>query len=167
MSNAEYERAKERDNDFILALVSGLEDGNQDEVRLILDPANRVTVRPLNGVKLVALTEAPPVLIPGETQWNDLTSYCYRMPSLLPTADVVPREPTGPRRVDATFAFTGLVPSHRAQTFGPRRPRTLVAARHCLRQRRSAPENHNRHGGNLRAGKRRGDRARRLIDVTE
>jgi Domain of unknown function (DUF3883) len=63
MSNAEYERAKERGNDFILALVSGLEDGYQDEVRLIFDPANRATVRPLNGVKLVALTEAPQVLI--------------------------------------------------------------------------------------------------------
>ncbi|MCW0232560.1 MAG: DUF3883 domain-containing protein [Ferrovibrio sp.] len=64
MSNAEYERAKERGNDFILALVSGLEDGYQDEVRLIFDPANRATVRPLNGVKLVALTEAPQILIP-------------------------------------------------------------------------------------------------------
>lgn len=63
MSNAEYQRAKERGNDFILALVSGLEDGYQDEVRLIFDPANRATVRPLNGVKLVALTEAPLVLI--------------------------------------------------------------------------------------------------------
>ncbi|WP_187313289.1 sacsin N-terminal ATP-binding-like domain-containing protein [Lysobacter capsici] len=64
MSNAEYERAKERGNDFILALVSGLEEGYQDEVRLIFDPANRATVRPLNGVKLVALTDAPLVLIP-------------------------------------------------------------------------------------------------------
>ncbi len=64
MSNAEYERAKERGNDFILALVSGLEDGYQDEVRLIFDPANRATVRPLNGVKLVALIEAPSILIP-------------------------------------------------------------------------------------------------------
>ena len=64
MSNAEYERAKERGNDFILALVSGLEEGYPDEVRLIFDPATRATVRPLNGVKLVALTEAPSVLIP-------------------------------------------------------------------------------------------------------
>ena len=63
MSNAEYERAKERGIDFILALVSGLEDGYQDEVRLILDPANCATVRPLNGVKLVALTEAPAIVI--------------------------------------------------------------------------------------------------------
>lgn len=64
MSNAEFERAKERGNDFILALVSGLEEGYQDEVRLIFDPANRATVRPLNGVKLVALVEAPSILIP-------------------------------------------------------------------------------------------------------
>lgn len=69
MTNAEYERAKERGNDFILALVSGLEEGYQDEVRLIFDPANRATVRPLNGVKLVALTEAPQVLISfGESE---------------------------------------------------------------------------------------------------
>lgn len=63
MSNAEFERAKERGNDFILALVSGLEDGHQDEVRLIIDPANRATVRPLNGVKLIALPEAPAIVI--------------------------------------------------------------------------------------------------------
>jgi len=63
MSNAEYKRAQERGNDFILALVSGLEDDYQDEVRLIFDPANRATVRPLNGVKLVALTDAPLLLI--------------------------------------------------------------------------------------------------------
>jgi len=44
--NAEYERAKERGMDFILALVSGLETGQKDEVRLIFDPANRVSVRP-------------------------------------------------------------------------------------------------------------------------
>jgi hypothetical protein len=72
MSNAEYERAKERGIDFILALVSGLEDGYQDEVRLILDPANRATVRPLNGVKLVALSEAPSILIPfGQAEDED------------------------------------------------------------------------------------------------
>jgi len=63
MSNAEYERARERGNDFILALVSGLEEGYRDEVRLILDPANRATVRPLNGIKLVALIEAPSIVI--------------------------------------------------------------------------------------------------------
>ncbi|WP_162561696.1 sacsin N-terminal ATP-binding-like domain-containing protein [Yoonia vestfoldensis] len=63
MSNAEYDRAKQRGNDFILALVSGLEEDYPDEVRLIFDPANRVTVRPLNGVKLVALAEAPSILI--------------------------------------------------------------------------------------------------------
>jgi hypothetical protein len=66
MSNAEYERAKERGKEFILALVSGLEDGYRDEVRLILDPANRTTVRPLNGVRLVGLTEAPSIVISFE-----------------------------------------------------------------------------------------------------
>ena len=63
MSNAEYQRAKERGTDFILALVSGLEDGYQDEIRLIFDPANRASVRPVNGVKLVALSEAPAIVL--------------------------------------------------------------------------------------------------------
>jgi hypothetical protein len=63
MSNAEYERAKERGMDFILALVSGLEVGQNDEVRLIFDPANRLSVRPINGARLVGLLEAPCVLV--------------------------------------------------------------------------------------------------------
>src|ERR1700738_4322592 len=52
LSNAEYERAKERGMDFILALVSGLETGQKDEVRLIIDPANRLSFLPINGVRL-------------------------------------------------------------------------------------------------------------------
>lgn len=63
MSNNEYERAKERGSDFILALVSGLETGLRDEVRLIFDPANCTTVRPTNGVRLVDLLNAPAVVI--------------------------------------------------------------------------------------------------------
>lgn len=63
MSNAEYERAKERGIDFILALVSGLEVGQQDEVRLIIDPANRLSVRPMNGVRLGGLLEAPCIIV--------------------------------------------------------------------------------------------------------
>jgi hypothetical protein len=59
MSNAEYERAKERGMDFILALVSGLEVGQKDEVRLIIDPANRLSFLPINGVRLGGLLEAP------------------------------------------------------------------------------------------------------------
>ena len=62
LSNDEYERAKQCGNDFILALVSGLETGQKDEVRLIFDPANSATVRPTNGVKPVNLLEAPAVV---------------------------------------------------------------------------------------------------------
>jgi hypothetical protein len=63
LSNAEYERAKERGMDFILALVSGLETGQKDEIRLIFDPANRVSVRPVNGARLVGLLDAPCIVI--------------------------------------------------------------------------------------------------------
>lgn len=66
MSNSEYERAKERGGDFILALVSGLENGQKDEIRLIIDPVRCVSVRPMNGVRLTGLLEAPFVLIPFE-----------------------------------------------------------------------------------------------------
>lgn len=63
MSNAEYERAKERGIHFMLALISGLETGEKCEVRLIRDPANRASVRPINGIRLVRLTEAPAIVI--------------------------------------------------------------------------------------------------------
>ena len=63
LSNAEYERAKERGVDFILALVSGLEVGQKDEVRLIFDPANCLSVRPINGARLGGLLEAPCILV--------------------------------------------------------------------------------------------------------
>lgn len=66
LSNNEFERAKERGSDFILALVSGLETGQKDEVRLIFDPANCATVRPANGVKLTALLDAPAVVVEFE-----------------------------------------------------------------------------------------------------
>ena len=66
LSNNEFERAKQRGSDFILALVSGLETGYQDEVRLIFDPANCAGVRPTNGVKLVGLLEAPAIVIQFE-----------------------------------------------------------------------------------------------------
>jgi hypothetical protein len=64
MSASEFERAKERGLDFILALVSGLEEGERTEVRLILDPANRCTVRPVGAVRLVGLADAPGVFVP-------------------------------------------------------------------------------------------------------
>lgn len=63
LSNNEFERAKQRGHDFILALVSGLETGYRDEVRLIFDPTACTKVRPTNGMKLVGLLEAPAVII--------------------------------------------------------------------------------------------------------
>lgn len=63
LSNNEFERAKERGSNFILALVSGLETGHKYEVRLIFDPANSATVRPTNGVKLSGLLNAPAVIV--------------------------------------------------------------------------------------------------------
>lgn len=63
MSNNEYQRAKERGKNFILALVSGLETGQTDEIRLIFDPINCANVIPTHGIRLGGLLEAPSVVI--------------------------------------------------------------------------------------------------------
>lgn len=63
MSASEFERAKERGLDFMLALVSGLEEGERTEIRLILDPANRAAVRPIGAVRLVGLADVPAVVL--------------------------------------------------------------------------------------------------------
>lgn len=63
LSANEYERALERGLDFILALVSGLEEGHKTEIRLILDPLKRTSVRPMGSVRLVGLGDAPAVLL--------------------------------------------------------------------------------------------------------
>lgn len=63
LTNAEYERAIERGKDFILALVSGLEDGYQAEARLIIDPARTGTVRGVQGIRLVQLADTPAVVV--------------------------------------------------------------------------------------------------------
>jgi hypothetical protein len=63
MTNAEYERALERGRDFILALVYGLEGGERTEACLIFDPARTLTVKPVNGVRLVGLSEATSVIL--------------------------------------------------------------------------------------------------------
>nr|WP_282098098.1 DUF3883 domain-containing protein [Morganella morganii] len=70
MSNNEYLRAKERGSNFILALVSGLETGQSDEIRLIIDPVNCANVIPTNGVRLGGLLDAPSVIIEFESS-ND------------------------------------------------------------------------------------------------
>jgi hypothetical protein len=71
MSNNEYQRAKERGNNFILALVSGLETGQTDEIRLIFDPVNCANAIPTNGIRLGGLLEAPSVVIQFETDVNE------------------------------------------------------------------------------------------------
>ncbi len=63
MSNAEYERAKERGEDYILALVSGLEEGQQTAARLIFDPARSLILKPLNGIRLTGLSDAMAVVV--------------------------------------------------------------------------------------------------------
>jgi len=68
LSNTEYDRAKRSGSDFILALVSGLETGQKDEVRLIFDPANCTNVKPTNGVRLGGLLDAPAVIVHFEDQ---------------------------------------------------------------------------------------------------
>jgi hypothetical protein len=69
--NSEYDRACRAGKDFILALASGLENGYRDEVRLILDPANRLTIRPVNGVDLINLADASWILVPFDLDTDD------------------------------------------------------------------------------------------------
>ena len=57
-------------HNFILALVSGLETGQSDEIRLIIDPVNCANVIPTNGVRLGGLLDAPSVVIEFESS-ND------------------------------------------------------------------------------------------------
>lgn len=63
LSATEFERAQEKGVDYVLALVSGLEKGRQTEIRLIFDPANRVSLRPSGSVRLVGLADAPAVIV--------------------------------------------------------------------------------------------------------
>ena len=63
LSSAEFERAEQKGLDFMLALVSGLEEGETTEIRLILDPVRHTGVRPSGSVRLVGLMEAPAVVL--------------------------------------------------------------------------------------------------------
>ena len=63
LSATEYERAREQGINFMLALVSGLEEGEQTQVRLILDPVNRAAVRAVGSMRLVGLADAPAVVM--------------------------------------------------------------------------------------------------------
>lgn len=71
LSATEYERAREQGINFMLALVSGLEEGEQTQVRLILDPVNRTAVRAVGSMRLVGLSDAPAVVL----HLNDTARY--------------------------------------------------------------------------------------------
>ena len=63
MSATEFERSRERGLDFIIALVSGMEEGEQTEIRLVIDPANRADVRPVGAVRLAGLTQCAAISV--------------------------------------------------------------------------------------------------------
>jgi hypothetical protein len=59
----EFKRALERGNDYILALVYNCEKGNSTKVKLIFDPARRVSLRETEGVRLYGLPDAPGIVV--------------------------------------------------------------------------------------------------------
>jgi hypothetical protein len=63
MSITEFRRAVESGNDYILALVSGLEHGYETQVKLIFDPARRAGVSETVGIRLTGLKEAAGVVV--------------------------------------------------------------------------------------------------------
>jgi hypothetical protein len=63
LTNAEYERARERGEDYILAVVCGLEEGERTEARLFIDPVRTLSVRPVNGVRLVGFAQATALVL--------------------------------------------------------------------------------------------------------
>lgn len=74
MSTTEYERAKKEGMGFMLALVSGLETGEKLEVRLIFDPAKRVSCKPTHGMRFYALNEAPAVVVSFDEGGTEVAS---------------------------------------------------------------------------------------------
>lgn len=63
MTTAEYLRAQERGQDYMLALVYGLEEGEKTEARLIIDPVGNLVIRPVAGVRLIGLAQATAVVL--------------------------------------------------------------------------------------------------------
>jgi hypothetical protein len=59
----EFKRALERGNDYILALVHNCEKGSSTKIKLIFDPARRVSLRETEGVRLYGLPDAPGIVI--------------------------------------------------------------------------------------------------------
>jgi len=71
LRNSEYERARRCGNDYVLALVYGMEEGEKAEVRLIFDPLSHLEARPLNGIRMCGLATAPAVVIEIEDDDED------------------------------------------------------------------------------------------------
>lgn len=58
MTTSEYDRARMKGDDFILALVYGLEDGENTEIRLFFNPVRDLRIDPLQGVRVSGFAEA-------------------------------------------------------------------------------------------------------------
>jgi hypothetical protein len=59
----EFKRALERGNDYILALVHNCEKGSNTKVKLIFDPARRVSLRETEGIRLNGLPDAAGIVV--------------------------------------------------------------------------------------------------------
>lgn len=66
-SAAEFERAQAEGVNFMLVLVSGLEEGFETQVRIILDPTRAASVRPSSAVRLSGLQSVPCLVV----TWTD------------------------------------------------------------------------------------------------
>lgn len=60
---AEFKRALERGNDYILALVHNCEKGNSTKVKLIFDPVRRVSIRETEAIRLNGLPDAAGIIV--------------------------------------------------------------------------------------------------------
>lgn len=56
--DSQFQRCHERGNDYILALVWGMEEGHLERVKLIFNPLRCCTMRSVSGIKLSGLREA-------------------------------------------------------------------------------------------------------------
>lgn len=70
-SAREFERAQAEGANFMLALVSGLEEGFETQVRIILDPTRRASVKPSGSVRLGRLQAAPSLVITWSERADD------------------------------------------------------------------------------------------------
>lgn len=66
-SASEFERAQNEGMNFMLALVSGLEEGFETQIRIILDPTRAASVKPLGTVRLSGLQTTHSLVV----RWNE------------------------------------------------------------------------------------------------